>query len=361
MRRSPWVACLVSLCCLAACEPGPEGLKAVRLGFPNEAGLGTAAIDPAGRAFVSVNGRLWELTGRLEDDSQVWVNLDGYGGFELGWFAAPGYGAHASSPGNEWVSLVNPDARTFPARAENGAAVVRLLLVEPDGTGLASYTSSTSGHWLARLPPGETSWQTIEGTNQPQGNFSSAVRLADGRVFAAHGSRVFELPPGLASASVAFDCNTRELGSCGTGASVAGLMKPLPDGRLVLLVNNPQVEVYAFAPGDAKLTRLGTLGLGGTAINGQVYGGRIGQLAVDKQGTVYVLARTEPSGGEIHLLAHRLGAREDAWVTAVTGLPRVMTLLQDDAGTMWLWDGSDSRQGLFKVVPKTVTCTVCGE
>jgi hypothetical protein len=104
-----------------------------------------------------------------------------------------------------------------------------------------------------------------------------------------------------------------------------------------------------------------TLGLGGTAINGQVYGGRIGQLAVDKQGTLFVLARTEQSGGEIHLLAHRLGAREDEWVTAVTGLPRVMTLLQDDAGTMWLWDGSDSRQGLFKVVPKTVTCKVCGE
>lgn len=346
------VASLVLWACGGAA--GPDGVKAVNVGFPSSRGLGALGVDPGGRVFLRVSQDVWELTGSLEADTQVWKQQDAFAGQDVSW-GVPGYGAVAHD-GQQWKSLSRPDAEPLPYLV--APTVFTPLLVEPDGTALAVGRDSLSAALLYRRAP-QGAWTPLDGTGQPYTTFTSALRLDDGRVFAFHGSRVFELPPGLASATVAWDCDTRALGSCGASASIQSFARKLPDGRLVFLARNPQVEVYAFKPGDAELTRLARLGT--APVNGQVYGGSTQGLGVDGAGNVYLAVRTEQTGGEVHLLGHRPGAGEDDWVTAVTGLPRVVTFLGDDAGTLWLWDGSDSFTGLWKVMAKSARCKVCGE
>lgn len=339
----------------AACgASGPDGVRAVNIGFPSSREMGALGVDPGGRVFAQVGAIVWELTGAIEEDTQVWRQQAAFADHQVSW-GVPGYGAVARD-GRVWRSLTTPSAEPLPYL--EGVTVFTPLLVEPSGVALAVGTQDLAVAELYRRAPGGT-WTKLEGTRQRATIYTSAVRVEDGRVFAFHGSSVFELPPGLATASVAYGCDTRALGSCGGNASIQSFARRLPDGRMVFFVLNPQAEIYAFAPGDAELTRLARVGPG--PIGGQLYEGRSQGLAVSGSGDVFMALRTEQSGGEVHLLAHRPGDAEDAWVRVVVGLPRVVTYLQDDAGSMWLWDSSDTNSGLWKVISADASCRVCGE
>ncbi len=233
---------------------------------------------------------VWELTGAIEDDTQVWKQQPAFADHQVSW-GVPGYGAVARD-GRAWKSFTAPGAEPLPYL--EGVTVFTPLLVEPSGVALAVGTEDLAFADLYRRAPGGT-WTKLEGTRQRTTTYTSAVRREDGRVFAFHGSRVFALPAGLATASVAYDCDTRALGSCGSTASIQSFARRLPAGRLVFFVLNPQAEVYAVAPGDAELTRLARVGPG--PIDGQLYEGRSQGLAVDGSGNVLMALRTEQSGG----------------------------------------------------------------
>lgn len=350
--------------------PPPVSLKAVNIGFPPYGGgMGTFAVSPGGRVFVlmfsSTASVLWELEGSLEEDTQVWVRRNQpvtMSRFLLGFVEGMGLIGSGILDGR-WIHLAITDqgSTQLPGHA-NGTQVQPLLLAENGavlGVSLPTYGSTNSK--LLRLAPGASAWEEIPGTDPSTGSGkapASAVRHPNGKIYATNGSRIFELTGDLSSATTLLDCGTRELGACGESSRlVTGGLRLGGDGVLTFAMANDEPELYSFRPGDSELTKRAVLR---SPINGQGYYGGPQGLAVDSEGTAYVVMRTEEVGGAGHVLAHRSGDAPDKWVTVVTGLPSKLDIQMDGKDGIWLWgSSSETYTGLWKLVPSSTECPRC--
>ncbi len=344
----------------------PGSLKAVNLGFPPSGrSLGSFIVSPEGRPFVLMSkGGLWELKGSLEEDTQVWVRredsvlpTDLLGFVEGVGLIGLGYGGDNRSV---YLAITDQGVTQLPGLAD-GTPILPLLVAE-NGTVLGASRNFYAFSKLLRLAPGASVWEEIAGTDPSTGTANapaSAVRHPNGKIYATNGSRVFELAGDLSSATKLFDCNTRELGSCGVSSRlVVGGIRLGGDGTLTLAMANDEAELYSFRPGDTRLTKRAVLRM---PINEQEYFGGPQGMVVDSEGNAYVVMRTEQVGGECHVLAHLKGAAQKEWVTVATGLPRVLHLQMDSKDGIWMWDSSDSATGLWKLVPESLECSMCGE
>ncbi|HEX5750488.1 MAG TPA: hypothetical protein VFZ09_29945 [Archangium sp.] len=353
----------------AGCDArDPGALKAVNIGFPPGArGLGALAVSPEGRPFVlmssSSSSALWELEGSLEEDTQVWVRRELAVTPQdlLGFVEGVGLIGYAFSGDRPVYLGITDEGATPLARWVDGTPVLPLWVSE-NGTVLGVSKLAYPQSRLLRLAPGASAWEEIAGTEPSFGMgtvIASAVLHPNGKLYATNGSRIFELPTDLSGATKLFDCDTRELGSCGVSSRlVHGGIRLAGDGTLTIAMANDEVELYSFRPGDRRLTKRAVVR---SPINEQSYFGRAQGLVVDRKGNAYVVMRTEQVGGEGHVLAHRPGAAQTEWVTVVTGLPRVLHLQMDQKDGIWLWDSSDSYTGLWKLVPSSTQCPRCGE
>lgn len=343
----------------------PGSLKAVNIGFPPTRGLGSFIVSPEGRPFLLMSSNstreLWELEGSLEEDTQVWVRRDGITPPMdlLGFTEGVGLIASGNDGGRfVYLAITDQGITQLPGLADNKP--IMPLWVAANGTVLGASRDFTAFTPLLRLAPGASTWEEIPGTAPSTGSGSapaSAVLHPNGKVYATNGSRIFELAADLSSATKLFDCNTRELGSCGVSSHlVAGGLRLGGDGTLTFAMANDEAELYSFRPGDAKLTKRAVVR---SPVNEQEYFGGPQGLVVDSEGNAYVVMRTQQVGGEGHVLAHRKGAAQTEWVTVVTGLPRVLHLQMDKKDGIWLWDSSDDYTGLWKLVPSSTECPRC--
>ena len=354
----------------AGCGDGtdPTSMKAVNIGFPPVGrSFGALAVTDDGHAYVNLQSSmgLWKLQGSLEEDTQVWVQRGDVAGNIMDLpRTVPGLGIIASTSENgtngyvERYHVLTEDGFTpLPTLADGGR--VMPVLKTPGGAMLGMAGSASGFRPLQRLAPGASVWEEIPNTPPSAGTTSapvSAVLHPNGKVYATNGSRIFELPADLSSATKIFDCDTRELGSCNASSNVIGGLRIDGEGHMTLAVMNDEPELYTFEPGDARLTKRAIVR---PPINDQSYFGRPFAMVVDKDNNAYVAMRTEQIGGEGHVLAHRAGDKQTEWVTVVTGLPRVLNMVMDGKDGIWLWDHSDTHTGLWKLVDEDLECPKC--
>lgn len=354
----------------AGCGGGknPDSLKAVNIGFPPVGrDYGALAVTDDGHAYVNLLDKgLWKLKGSLEEDTQVWVQRTDVTGNIIMDLPrnAPGVGVIASVSEGEpgaYVSryrVITEDGFNAVPVLGDGSRVMPVFKT-PTGALLGMAGSEQGFRPLHRLVPGSSTWEEIPNTPPSAGSSSapvSAVLHPNGKIYATNGSRIFELPADLSSATKVFDCDTRELGSCNAPSHVIGGLRIDGEGHMTLLVMNDEPELYTFQPGDARLTKRAILR---SPVNGQGYFGRSFAMVVDQDNNAYVAVRTEQVGGEGHVLAHRAGDGQTEWVTAVTGLPRVLNMVMDGQDGIWVWDHSDTHTGLWKLVDESVECPRC--
>lgn len=314
-------------------------------------------VSEDGRPFVWKSDGLWVLHGSIEEDTQVWVRTSHEGVVDL-YRYAKGRGAVSrfQASGQRYVVLGETEVTSFPGATD--APSPQPVLSTTSGIWLGAAQGIGTGA-LQRLGPGAEAWEPIAETapSATGGDATvSAVVHPNGNVYALNGARLYELSADLSAPRLLFDCNTRELGTCGASARLAAPgLQLAADGTLAFAITHDETELYTYRPGDARLTKSARVR---NPINEQTYFGTQG-MVVDSRGNAYLLARTEQVGGECHVLVHHPGADLDTWSTIVVGLPRVMSLHIDGRDGVWLWDHSDEYSGMWKLIPKSVRCPRC--